>query len=297
MRSSRCSDLSTCIVGRGTDVARRRTERLIVTRVQGGADAADGSTWVANRRPDELIVEEPMSIQLDGTLVSTTMRTPGHDYELAVGFCLTDGLLAGHPVVGVRYCADGSAVDSEFNIVTVETGGRAPTPTPRLGNVSSSCGWCGSEQLDDLCARLEPLERAVSVDLDVIGSIADRVREGQGLFAATGSVHAAAAFDAGGKVLVTREDVGRHNAVDKVIGAIVLGSVAGATVPATGLGLFVSGRASIEMVQKAWAAGFSTLVAVSAPTALAVDAARRANLVLAGFVRGRDFNVYAPERL
>lgn len=275
-------------------MARRRTERMIVTRVEGDAD---GSERVAKRRPDELIVEEPMSIQLDGTLVSTTMRTPGHDYELAVGFCLTDGLLAGHPVVGVRYCVDGSAVDSEFNIVTVETGGRAPAPTPRLGNVSSSCGWCGSEQLDDLCNRLEPLAPGAPVDLDVIGSIADRVLGGQGLFAATGSVHAAAAFDANGEVLLTREDVGRHNAVDKVIGAITLGSVAGAAVPATGLGLFVSGRASIEMVQKAWAAGFSTLVAVSAPTALAVDAARRANLVLAGFVRGADFNVYAPERL
>ncbi len=265
---------------------------MIVTRVEG----VDGERRV-NRRPDELIVEEPMSIQLDGTIVSTTMRTPGHDYELAVGFCFTEGLLGGHPVLGVRYCADGSAVDSEFNIVTVETGGRAPTPTPRLGTVSSSCGWCGSEQLDELCARLEPLAPGAPVDLDLIGAIADRVLDGQGLFATTGSVHAAAAFDVAGNVLVTREDVGRHNAVDKVIGAIALGSVRSASLPATGLGLFVSGRASIEMVQKAWAAGFSTLVAVSAPTALAVDAARRAHLVLAGFVRDGNFNVYAPERL
>ena len=172
-----------------------------------------------------------------------------------------------------------------------------PEPTPRLGNVSSSCGWCGSEQLDDLCARLDPLPAGAPVDLAIIGSISDRVLHGQGLFASTGSVHAAAAFDASGDVIVTREDVGRHNAVDKVIGAILLGSVTGARLPASGLGLFVSGRASIEMVQKAWAAGFTTLVAVSAPTALAVDAARRANLVLAGFVRGADFNVYAPERL
>ncbi len=265
---------------------------MIVTRVE-----ARDARPVAKRQPDELIVEEPMSIQLDGTLVSTTMRTPGHDYELAVGFCLTDGLLAGHPVVGVRYCANGSAVDSEFNVVTVETGGRAPTPTPRLGNVSSSCGWCGSTQLDELAGRLEPLASPSPVDLDLIGSIAERVMDGQGLFAATGSVHAAAAFDASGEVLVTREDVGRHNAVDKVVGAIALGSVERATIPATGLGLFVSGRASIEMVSKAWAAGFTALVAVSAPTALAVDAARRANMVLAGFVRGDDFNVYAPERI
>ena len=265
---------------------------MIVTRV----GVSDGDRTL-RRRPDELIVEEPMSIRLDGVLVATTMRTPGHDYELAVGFCVTEGLLAGTPVTGVRYCADGSAVDSEFNIVTVDTDGRAPVPTPRLGNVSSSCGWCGSEQLDDLCARLDPLPSTDPIDLEVIAAIADVVLDGQGLFSTTGAVHAAAAFDPAGQVLVTREDVGRHNAVDKVIGSLALGDGAGPSLPATGLGLFVSGRASIEMVQKAWAGGFSTLVAVSAPTALAVDAARRANLVLAGFVRNREFNVYAPERL
>jgi FdhD protein len=248
------------------------------------------------RRPDDVIVEEPMSIQLDGTLVATTMRTPGNDFELATGFCLTEGLLAGAPVVGVRYCADASAVESEFNVVTVETGGRAPTPTPRLGNVSSSCGWCGSEQLDEMCARLEPLAAGGAIALEVIGSIAERVGASQGLFASTGSVHAAAAFDAAGEVLIVREDVGRHNAVDKIVGALALGRPGLPALPATGHGLFVSGRASIEMVQKAWAAGFSTLVAVSAPTALAVDAARRANMVLAGFVRDDGFNIYAPER-
>jgi len=131
----------------------------------------------------------------------------------------------------------------------------------------------------------------------VLGSIADVALEAQGLFASTGSVHAAAVFDRAGRVILTREDVGRHNAVDKVIGALALGAVPTISLPATGSGLFVSGRASIEMVQKAWAAGFSALVAVSAPTALAVDAARRANLLLAGFVRGDRFNVYAPERL
>ena len=236
-----------------------------------------------------------MSIQLDGVLVSTTMRTPGHDYELAAGFCLTEGLLTGAPVIGVRYCADGSAVDSEFNVVTVETGGRAPTPTPRLGNVSSSCGWCGSEHLDELCARLEPLAVVERFDLDVIASVPDRVLDGQGLFAATGAVHAAAAFDRTGDIVVAREDVGRHNAVDKVIGSLLLDRPS--RIPVVDIGLFVSGRASIEMVQKAWAAGFHTLVSVSAPTALAVDAARRANLLLAGFLRGDEFNVYAPERL
>ena len=263
---------------------------MIVTKVTGV-----GTQRTARRGPDELIVEEPMSIQLEGTLVSTTMRTPGNDYELAAGFCLTEGLLADAPVLGVRYCAAGSAVGSEFNVVTVETGGRAPAPTPRLGNTSSSCGWCGSDQLDNLVARLDKLPASAPISLDVIAGVPDRVKSSQGLFDRTGSVHAAAAFTPHGEVLLMREDVGRHNAVDKVIGAMLLDD--DLSLPATGLGLFVSGRASIEMVQKAWAAGFSTLVAVSAPTALAVDAARHADMVLAGFVRGSTFNVYAPERL
>ena len=234
-----------------------------------------------------------MTIQLDGTVVATTMRTPGHDYELAVGFCFTEGLLAGAPVSGVRYCANRTIADgpNDYNTVTVETGGRAPTPTPRLGNVSSSCGWCGSDQLDDLAGRLAPLPDAPPIPVDVLAAVPDAVTPHPELFAATGAVHGAAAFDRDGTVTLVREDVGRHNAVDKVIGAMVL---AGGSVPATGRGLFVSGRASIEMVQKAWAAGFTTLLAVSAPTSLAVDAARRAGMQLAGFVRDDGFNVYSP---
>jgi FdhD protein len=257
---------------------------VIVTQVRGDD---------VRRNPDELIVEEPMTIQLDGTVVSTTMRTPGNDYELAVGFCHTEGLLAGMPVTGVRYCATGAAADTEFNVVTVDTGGRAPVPTPRLGTTSSSCGWCGSEQLDDMCTRLPRLADTEPMPLDLLARVPDLVRERQSLFDSTGSVHAAALFDRDGTIGIVREDVGRHNAVDKVVGAMLLAG----ELPATGRGLFVSGRASVEMVQKAWAAGFGTLVAVSAPTALAVDAARRANLLLAGFVRSDRFNVYAPERL
>lgn len=237
-----------------------------------------------------------MTIQLDGEVVNTTMRTPGNDFELAVGWCFTEGLLAGVPVTGVRYCANGSAMASEFNIVTVETGGQAPIPTPRLVSTSSSCGWCGSDQLDELAGRLAPLPDGPGIDLAVLGAVPDRALGGQGLFTSTGAVHAAAAFDAGGAVLVTREDVGRHNAVDKVIGRLLLdGTLPAVAADGPPTGLFVSGRASIEMVQKAWAGGFRALVAVSAPTSMAVDAARRANLVLAGFVRADGFNVYAPE--
>lgn len=264
--------------------ARRRSETLLVTTVQAGSRA---------RQPDELIVEEPMTVQLDGTTVSTTMRTPGNDYELAVGFCYTEGLLAGFPVVGVRYCANGSAAGSEFNVVTVETGGRAPAPRLRLGNTTSSCGLCGNDAIEDLCERLRPLPATERIALDVLQRVPAGVRAAQGLFDTTGAVHAAAAFTGAGDVLLTREDVGRHNAVDKVIGRMLLDG----QLPAAGLGLFVSGRASFELVQKAWAAGFGTLVAVSAPTALAVHTARRAGLALAGFVRADRINVYAPDRL
>jgi FdhD protein len=264
-------------------VSRRRTERLIVTTV-----TPDG----ARRSPDQLIVEEPMTIQLDGTTVATTMRTPGNDFELAVGFCHTEGLLAGSPVDGIRYCGTGSAVATEFNVVTVDTGGRAPEATPRLGPTTSSCGWCGSDQLDDLVERLSPLPDGDRVGLDVLADVPARVREHQQLFADTGAVHGAAVFDRTGDVRLIREDVGRHNAVDKVVGALLLEG----SLPAGELGLFVSGRASVEMVQKAWSAGFGAMVAVSAPTALAVRAARRANLTLAGFATGDRLNIYAPER-
>jgi FdhD protein len=263
---------------------RGRSETVLVTVFDGEQ---------RSRRPDELIVEEPMTVQLDGTTVSTTMRTPGHDYELAVGFCLTEGLLAGVPVTGVRYCANGSAVGSEFNVVTVETGGRAPAPRPRLGNTTSSCGLCGNDAIDELCDRLLPLPTTEPIPIEVLRAVPDTVLRGQGLFDTTGAVHAAAAFDREGNVLLIREDVGRHNAVDKVVGRMLLDG----QLPATGLGLFVSGRASFELAQKAWAAGFSSLVAVSAPTALAVHTARRAGLTLVGFVRNGRCNVYSPERL
>jgi FdhD protein len=260
----------------------QRSEHVLVTRVRD----VDGET-VSVRSPDAVVVEEPMSIRLDGTLVSTTMRTPGHDFELAVGFCFTEGLLAGMPVTGVDYCTDlGSRDDS--SVVTVDTDGRAPAPSPRLGNVSSSCGWCGSELLDDLCSRLEPFVGSVPIDLDVLRRVPAEVASGQQLFESTGAAHGAAAFDREGRVLLLREDVGRHNAVDKVIGRLLLDG----QLPASQAGLFVSGRASVEMVQKAWAGGFGTLLAVSAPTALAVRTAERAGMVLAGFVRDDGFNVY-----
>jgi len=244
----------------------------------------------AGRVPDAVVVEEPMEIRLDGHLVTTTMRTPGNDYELAAGLCLTDGLLAGAPVTGVRYCATGSAADTGFNVVTVETGGRAPEPVARLSPTSSSCGLCGTASLDALRRRLEPLAAMTAPPLGASASVPARVRPAQALFDATGGSHAAAAFDATGEPLVVREDIGRHNAVDKVVGRLLLDG----RLPATGLGLFVSGRASFEIVQKAWAAGFAAVVAVSAPSSLAVETALAAGLTLAGFARDGRLTQYAP---
>jgi FdhD protein len=269
---------------RGT--ARGRTETVLVTRWDGA---------VARRSPDELIVEEPMAIQLDGQLVATTMRTPGHDYELAAGFCLTEGLLHGAPVTGVRYCATGPASETEYNVVTVDTEGRAPEPTPRLTPTTSSCGLCGSAELDELVHRLAPLpaDRLARFTPTQLGRLAGAALDAQPLFTSTGAVHAAVALDGDAGVVVAREDVGRHNAVDKVVGRLLLDG----RLPAHDLALAVTSRASFEIVQKAWAAGFAALVAVSAPTALAVSAARRAGMTLAGFARVGRLNVYAPERL
>ena len=261
---------------------RGRTVTGLTHRFRDGAVA---------RVPDALIVEEPLAIDLDGTLVATTMRTPGHDFELAVGFCFTDGLLAGAPVLRTRYCGTGSAVETEFNAVSVETGGKAPAPTPRLTATTSSCGLCGSATLDELVDRLDPLPAVEPFPPEVLLEVTDKAGVDQDLFAATGAVHAAAAFGRDGSPFLLREDIGRHNAVDKVVGRLLLDGA----LPAMDLGLFVSGRASFEIVAKAWAAGFAAVVAVSAPSALAVDTARAAGLQLAGFARDGQINLYAPE--
>jgi FdhD protein len=257
----------------------RRSARVFTRRLRPGG---------LHRSPDELAVEEPLAIELDGVLVATTMRSPGHDFELAAGFCHTEGLLGGAPVRRCRYCAPDAGPPAAFNLVAVETGGLAPPATPRLGPTSSACGLCGSATLTDLQLRLPPLPATAPIPLEVLAAVPDRVRPHQHLFDRTGAVHAAAAFDPSGAVGLVREDIGRHNAVDKVVGRLLLDGA----LPATGLGLFVSGRASYELVQKAWAGGFAALVAVSAPTALAVEAARAAGLVLVGFARGGSLNVY-----
>jgi FdhD protein len=263
-----------------------RTERVLVRRV--------GDDERAGRVPDDLIVEEPLTIRLDGTAVTTTMRTPGHDFELAAGFCWTEGLLGDAPILRCRYCGDESPISTEYNVVSVETGGRAPAPTPRLGTTSSSCGLCGNEAIDELTARLTPLEPTSPFPTDLLAELPTRAAAHQPLFDRTGAVHAAVVFDRSGDVVVAREDIGRHNAVDKVVGRLLLDGRLGPRSAArtAELALFVSGRASFEMVQKAWAAGIGAVVAVSAPSALAVRTATVARMQLAGFARGGRLNQY-----
>lgn len=267
-------------------MTRGRTAKVLVQRWNGTS---------LTRHPDQLIVEEPLEVRLDGHRVATTMRTPGNDFELAVGLCHGDGLLGGATVLACCYCATGSAGDTEFNVVTVDTGGVAPTPEARLATTTSACGLCGSTALHDLAARIGPIPVGEAWPVALLTDLPARVRPEQDLFEATGAVHAAAAFDRAGAVVVVREDIGRHNAVDKVVGRLLLDDA----LPATDLGLYVSGRAGFEIVQKAWAAGFSAVVAVSAPSALAVYAARTAGITLAGFVRAAagepsHCNLYSP---
>lgn len=267
-----------------------RRSRSVTELIWHHTRAGAGVGGQVQRQPDHLVVEEPLSIRLDDVLVATTMRTPGDDFELAVGFCHAEGMIAGATVATVRYCGTGSAFDTDYNVVSVDTEGKRSAPRQRLGTTSSACGLCGAEAIDELTARLAPVD-AAPFDVAMLAAMPDVVRGAQELFASTGASHGAAAFDRSGAVVLVREDIGRHNAVDKVVGRLVLDGA----LPAGELGLYVSGRASFEMVQKAWAAGFAALVAVSAPSALAVETARAAGLQLAGFARGGSVNVYTPD--
>ncbi|MGH9150467.1 MAG: formate dehydrogenase accessory sulfurtransferase FdhD [Acidimicrobiales bacterium] len=266
------------------------TAQVLVTRFAGAASRPE-------RGPDRVIVEEPLEIRLNGHPVGTTMRTPGHDFELAAGFLLAEGVLGPTTVTTVRYCAGTPARAGDFNTVdvrttTTTTGPPPPAPPARLTTATSACGLCGSTTLAALAARLRPVTTTVTAERPILAALPARARARQDLFSATGSVHAAAAFDpTTGDLVVVREDIGRHNAVDKVAGAFVLARRPGL---GAGLGLFVSGRASFEMVQKAWAAGFGLVAAVSGPSSLAIEAAGTAGITLVGFLRGNAMNVYPP---
>jgi len=261
----------------------RRADRRKVLRLRGGA---------ATTRPDTLAVEEPLEVRVNGGGVAVTMRTPGDDFELAAGFLVSEGVVgAAEDVVGIRYCDEGRP-DPTYNLLDVTLAPHVELPDlARNFYTSSSCGVCGKDSLDAVrtSARWPVADDPLRVPSSLIAELPDRLREGQAVFERTGGLHAAALFTATGELLCVREDVGRHNAVDKVVGwALTDGRL-----PLTGCVLQVSGRTSFELVQKAWMAGLPMLSAVSAPSTLAVDLAQEAGMTLVGFVRDGGMNVYA----
>jgi FdhD protein len=256
------------------------TTRRSIVRVPVGAEPA--------RRPDDLAVESPLVLGLDGETLATLMRTPGHDLELAAGWLVVEsGVRRPEDVVTLRSCRED---DTDRVHITLRDG-IAP-PRPRAFVTAAACGVCSADVLDlTVLARSAPHRPGWSVPRTVLAGLPDAMRTRQRTFARTGGVHAAALADADGTLGPVREDVGRHNAVDKVVGRALLDG----TLPATDRLLVVSGRVSFEIVQKAVAAGVAGVVAVSAPSSLAVDLARQHGLLLAGMVRGARLNVYAGE--
>ncbi|MGQ0837983.1 formate dehydrogenase accessory sulfurtransferase FdhD [Actinokineospora sp.] len=247
-------------------------------------------------RSDALAAEEPLELRVGGRALAVTMRTPGHDVELAHGFLLTEGVIGDRADISIaRYC-DGvdDAGRNTYNVLDIALAdGVAPPDTGVERNfyTTSSCGVCGKAALDAvrLKTRFPPAGDGVRVSARVLGTLPAVLRERQKVFASTGGLHGAGLFTAAGEPLVVREDVGRHNAVDKVVGWAVQAGL----VPLAGTVLLVSGRASFELVQKAAMAGIPVLAAVSAPSSLAVELADEQGITLVGFLRGDTMNLYA----
>ena len=268
----------------GRRTVRRRMARLV-----------DGTPTV---RADTLVAEEPMEIRLNGRPLTITMRTPGDDFDLAAGFLVAEGVV-GDPgdIASIVYCA-GATDDggNTYNIVDVRLGDGVPVPDTTLERnfyTTSACGLCGKASLDAVrtVARWPVADDPLRLDPAEIAELPDRLRAAQRVFDSTGGLHAAGLFDAGGELLCLREDVGRHNAVDKITGwALRRGML-----PLRGTTLMVSGRASFELAQKAVVAGIPVMAAVSAPSSLAVELADESGLTLIGFLRGRSMNVYCGE--
>ena len=228
---------------------------------------------------DVVAVEEPLEIRIDGVPVAVTMRTPGHDEELAIGFCLSEGL---------RPLAARLPDDLAANTVEVEAPGADLDRLQRSFYTSSSCGVCGKGALESIAVEAPRIESPLHVDAALVGRLPDLLRGAQRAFEATGGLHATGLFSAGGDLLCVREDVGRHNALDKVLGRAFLDGL----LPLADSILCVSGRLSFELVQKAAVAGCPLLVAVGAPSSLAVELAADRRITLCGFVRGGSLNVY-----
>lgn len=273
-------------------------------RIAGYEIAGSSGEAHVSPRFDRLATEEPLEIRLRAggasQTVAVTMRTPGNDFELAAGFLFAEGVVAGYDdIAGISFCVDRDVdLEQRYNIVNVDLRARALPDLDRLERhflTTSACGVCGRAGIEALTTRgLSVLADDLELDPALLVRLPERLRERQTLFATTGGLHAAGLFDANGTLVATREDVGRHNALDKLIGWALLTR----RVPLAHHVLVVSGRASYELVQKAIVARIPVLCAVSAPSSLAVDLATAFGVTLAGFVRDSRFNVYAtPERI
>jgi len=241
---------------------------------------------------DDLTVEEPLEIRIASKTVATTMRTPGHDEELAAGFLLSEGIVETHDKID-KFSRPAAARNRE-NILAVKFAGGVKvklSSTKRFGTISSSCGICGKESIAAIRQDFPPIVSAkdVRIDIEALLSLPTLLRKLQGEFARTGGIHAAGIFDLDGKSKVVREDIGRHNAVDKVIGRAFLDQ----QLPLDRHVLLVSGRASFEIMQKALSAGIPIVASVSAPSTLAMEFARESNQTLIGFLRPPSFNIYS----
>lgn len=265
----------------------RVTVREKVLRIREG---------IESERVDTLVVEEPLEIRLDGSPLSITMRTPGSDFDLAAGFLVSEGVVSGaSQLTAIRYCAGATEDGSNtFNVLDVSLAPGVPRPDTSLERnfyTSSSCGLCGKASLDAVRtkARWPITDDGLRIDVPTLTALPDRLREAQRVFDRTGGLHAAGLFTAAGELLALREDVGRHNAVDKLVGW----ALRSGRLPLRETVLMVSGRASFELVQKAWMAGIPVMAAVSAPSSLAVELAAEAGMTLVGFLRGTSMNVYS----
>jgi FdhD protein len=275
----------------------RATDRRSVLRIDLDA-AAEGR--VRLRRPDTLAVEEPLEIRVGPAgpgrrkPLAVTMRTPGDDLDLTIGFLLTEGLIRSADDVHTAQLCAGAETPNTYNVVDVVLAPGLPEPTTdpaRNFYTTTSCGVCGKASIDAVRTRSRFAVRddPLRVAAEMLAALPDRLRAAQRAFDRTGGLHAAGLFTAAGELVVLREDVGRHNAVDKVIGW----AVREGRLPLVGHVLLVSGRASFELTQKAWMAGVPLLAAVSAPSTLAVELADEAGMTVVGFLRGRTMNVYA----
>jgi len=256
----------------------------------------------ATPRIDLVATEEPLEIRLRAGAhaqpVTVTMRTPGADFELAAGFLFGEGIISRRYQLGqIEYCVEceGSAAQ-QFNVITavITPGASVDALIPsRTFGMTSACGLCGRERIDEIERQgIRPIDSTMTVSHEIITSLPGRLRKAQGLFESTGGIHAAGLFDADGHLLALREDVGRHNAVDKVIGWAFLED----RLPLRNAILMISGRGSFEIQQKALVAGIPIVCAVSAPSSLAVDLARRFDQTLIGFLRESRFNIYSSAR-